>query len=730
MKASTVISYTKHISNAVLNSYGMLFFSKNRIFSLLILLVSFITPFAAICGLSAVLIALIAAEALGFNRDQTSNGLLTYSVVLFGLGLGSNFESGSAFYLLLIVGALLTLFLSVTLNAILNKRGLPALSLAFIISTSLLIIASKSFSGIGLTQRHVYWYNQTYAIGGTGLVNFMMEIENWKLPDYVSGFFKSMSAILFQVNIASGIILSIGLLIYSRIGFLLMVFGYAVAIAFGILMGSAHMSDMNYYNMGTNFMLVAMALGGFYIIPSLRSFLWVLILVPIAFLLVTGVGSIMFKIGVPVFSLPFCLTVILFLYMLQLRGHQHKLVLTPIQYYSPEINLYRYLNGKDRLMSQRYLALNLPFMGEWMVSQGYDGTMTHKGEWSKALDFVILDQEMKTYRLPGNLPEHFYCYNKPVLNIADGIVEEIVDHIDDNEIGGNNTQQNWGNTIIIKHAEGLYSKLSHLKKQSFTVIKGAYVKQGHIIAYCGNSGRSPEPHLHLQLQSTPNIGSKTMEYPFSYFTTREANQFQLLSYTVPKEGKFLSNLIVNASLQQAFNFQPGFQLTVSAEGYTTETWEVCSSVYNETYLYCKESNSYAYFINNGTAFYFTNFFGSKQSLLYLFYQVAFKVLLSSEKSITVEDYFPLNTISMNAIKWLQDIVAPFYLFVRMSYQSTVKQDDNILQNAPIHFISEQTQELFWKKKKLFTANTRINNGMLEGFTIQINNKNIEVICSN
>jgi urea transporter len=708
----------------------MLFFSKNRIFSLLIILVSFITPFPAFCGLIAVAIALITAEALGFNKAQTENGLLTYSVVLFGLGLGSNFESSTSFYLLLVVGALLTLFLSVVLNAILNKRGLPALSLAFIMSTCLLILASKSFSGIGLTHRQVYWYNQTYAIGGSDLVNLITGIENWKIPDYVSGFFRSMSAILFQVNVASGIILSIGLLIYSRIGFLLMVFGYAVAIAFGYLMGSAQINDMSYYNMGTNFMLVAIALGGFYIIPSIRSFLWVLILVPIAFLLVTGVSSIMFKLGVPVFSLPFCLTVILFLYMLKLRGQQHHLVLTPIQYYSPEVNLYRYLNGKERLMSQQYLPLQLPFMGEWMVSQGYDGSITHKGDWSKAIDFVILDQEMKTYCLPGNLPEHFYCYNKPVLNVADGIVEEIVDHIDDNEIGGNNTQQNWGNTIIIKHAEGLYSKLSHLKKQSFAVVKGAYVKKGEILAYCGNSGRSPEPHLHIQLQSTPNIGSKTMAYPFSYFTNREGNQYQLKSFTAPKEGKFVSNLVPNSSLQQAFNFQPGFQLNVIATGYETERWEVCSSVYNETYLYCKEQNSFAYFINNGSAFYFTNYFGSKKSLLYLFYQVAYHVVLSSDKAITVTDYFPLNNSRMNVLKWLQDLVSPFYLFIRMRYVSKVKQDENLLQNSSNSFESEQTQELFWKRKKLFSAVTRIEKGQLDSFTIHINHQTIQVQCSN
>jgi urea transporter len=692
--------------------------------------VSFISPFPAICGLLSVLIALIAADALGFKREQTGNGLLTYSVVLFGLGLGSNFELSNSFGLLLIVGSLLTLFLSVVLNSILNKRGLPALSLAFIISTSLLIIASKSFNSIGLTQRHVYWYNQTYAIGGSNLVNFIMTIENWKLPDYIAGFFRSMSAILFQVNIASGIILSIGLLIYSRIGFILMVYGYLVAMSFGLLMGSAQLNDMNYYNMGTNFMLVAMALGGFYIIPSLRSFLWVLILVPISFLLVTGVGSIMLKLGVPVFSLPFCITVILFLFVLKLRGQEHKLVITPIQYYSPELNLYRYLNGKDRLMGQHFLATQLPFMGEWMVSQGYDGTVTHKGDWGKAIDFVILDQEMKTYRLPGNLPEHFYCYNKPVLSVADGIVEEIIDHINDNEIGGNNTQQNWGNSIIIKHAEGVYSKLSHLKKQSFVIAKGAYVRKGEILAYCGNSGRSPEPHVHLQFQATPNIGSKTMSYPFSYFIHRDGNDFQLNSFAAPKEGKFVSNLIPNTSLQQAFNFQPGYQLTIKAEGYETENWEVCSSVYNETYLYCKEKNSYAYFVNNGSVFYFTNFFGSKKSLLYLFYQVAFKVILSSEKALIVQDYFPLNIFGMNGYKWIQDLVSPFYLFMRMRYASSVSQDENLLQNSSINFTSEQTQELFWNKKKLFNATTRIVNGSIESFTVQINHQNIHAKCSN
>lgn len=728
MKIKQPISFLKYLASSVLNSYGMLFFSKNRFFSLLILIVSFSTPFTGASGLAALLVALIAAQALGFGKDQIEKGLLTYSVILFGLGMGSNFEMGFAFVSLLVIGSLLCLFLSVTLNAKFNKQGLPALSLAFIISSGIIIIASKSFAGIGLTSRHIYWFNEVYDLGGNALVNFIQRIENLPMSDFIVGFFRSMSAIIFQVNIAAGIVLAIGMLIFSRIGFLLMVIGYAVALAFGYAMGGFNFTDMTYYNMGTNFMLVSLALGGFYLIPSLRSFLWVLITVPIAYLLVVSLGSIAYRIGVPVYSLPFCLVVILFLYMLQLRKKQSKLVLTPIQYYSPEINLYRFLNGKERLMNNFYFQFQLPFIGEWMVSQGYDGSMTHKGDWSKALDFVILDHEMKTYQNPGTLTEHFYCFNKPVLSPAEGIIEEVVDFIEDNEIGKNNTAQNWGNTIVIKHADGLYSKLSHLKKNSIKIVKGAYVKKGEMIAACGNSGRSPEPHLHFQIQSTPYIGSKTIQYPFAYFYTTEGKSTQLKRFTVPEEGNFVSNISQNKQLQQAFNFQPGFILKVNAPGFVAEEWEVVTSIYNESYLYCKQKNAFAYFIKNETVFYFTNYFGSKNSLLYFFYLSAYKVLLSTEKNIAVSDEYPINVFGLNPVRWLQDIVAPFYIFIKRKFESSVIADGGALANDNIIFTSSQTQQLFWQQKEISQSSVQISAGQLSSFTIKINHKTIQASC--
>ncbi len=723
-----MLAFGKYLGTATLNSYGMLLFSRNRVFSGLILLVSFFTPFTGACGLAALLVALIAAHGLGFSREQVQQGLLTYSVVLFGMGFGTNFEPGLAFWMLLVVGALLTLFLSVALNAILNKRGLPALSLAFIISTGLLIIASRSFEGIGLTHRHIYWYNDVYALGGNTLVNLIQQIENWPLPGYVAGFFRSMSAILFQVNIATGILLTAGLLIYSRIGFTLMVLGYAIALFFNQAMGGFNHDDMTYYNMGTNFMLVALALGGFYCIPSLRSYLWIFVTVPLAHLLVVGLGSITFSLGVPVFSLPFCIVVILFLFVLQLRKTQHKLVLTPVQYYSPEQNLYRYLNGKNRLQSQYFFHLYLPFMGEWMVSQGHDGTMTHKGDWSKAWDFVILDQEMKTFAHPGNLPEHFYCYNKPVLAPADGVVQEIVDHVEDNEIGGNNTGQNWGNSIVIRHAEGLYTKLSHLRKNSFRVRKGDFVKRGDWLAACGNSGRSPEPHLHLQVQSTPYVGSKTLRYPLAYFKSRKNDETVLKQFSYPQEGCFVNNLTPGVPLQHALQFQPGSILT-AREGSREEEWETLTSYYNETYLYCREENAYAYFVYNGSFFYFTNYFGPKNTLLYQFYLAAYSVPLCSDKGLRIDDQYPVNTFGQRPLRWLQDLLAPFYIFLGMRYSGRLVSDQDALGHGPVIYHSARSLQFFSSERRLAEYQLKIQDGRLQEIQVQRGGRQTHILCT-
>ncbi|MBK8507042.1 MAG: M23 family metallopeptidase [Saprospiraceae bacterium] len=126
---------------------------------------------------------------------------------------------------------------------------------------------------------------------------------------------------------------------------------------------------------------------------------------------------------------------------------------------------------------------------------------------------------------------------------AHAVVEEVILYVEDNPVGAYNTRQNWGNTIVLKHAEGLYTKLSHLRKGSIKVVKGEYVKKGMLLAACGNSGRSPEPHLHFQVQTTPYIGSRTLAYPFASYILHDTTDKHLPeTFTTPREEAVVSNI--------------------------------------------------------------------------------------------------------------------------------------------------------------------------------------------
>lgn len=53
----------------------------------------------------------------------------------------------------------------------------------------------------------------------------------------------------------------------------------------------------------------------------------------------------------------------------------------------------------------------------------------------------------------------------------------------------------WGNLMVIYHPEyKVWSRYAHLEKRSYA--KGAEVKEGDIIGYCGNTGGKWAPHLH------------------------------------------------------------------------------------------------------------------------------------------------------------------------------------------------------------------------------------------
>lgn len=158
-------------------------------------------------------------------------------------------------------------------------------------------------------------------------------------------------------------------------------------------------------------------------------------------------------------------------------------------------------------------ALKLPFDDEWFVYQGgsaaYENANAYRDAERYSTIFTVLKDGLP-FSGDGSKNEQYYCYGKPVAAPADGAVVLISNSFADNVPGRSDQPLPVGNRVLISHGNGEYSLLMHLKQNSIKVKSGDKVKQGDIVAECGNSGNSPAPHLEYRLQN-----SKGVPYPYT-----------------------------------------------------------------------------------------------------------------------------------------------------------------------------------------------------------------------
>jgi len=723
---------TNYWLQCILNSYSLMFFSLDNVFALLILVVTFFSPFVGLCGLMAVILINLIAYFIGFNREEIQKGLFGFNALFLGMALGYEFSFNPTFIILFISAILILLLITVWLKGLLALYNLPFLSFPFIISYWLVSLASSNFTNIHLDENHIYTINEAVRNQSSSFYQFIHCADDIAIFPLALTFFKTLAGTFFQTSVLGGMLIAFGLLYFSRIAFSLSIIGFSSAYFFYSIFG-ADVNDLNYNLLGANFIFLAIAIGCFFLIPNTHSYLTVLILTPVLLLVSLALVKILAVFQIKAYTLSFSVICTAFLFALNQRLFQKYLQVVTIQYFSAEKTIYKYLNSLQRFKNEHLYKLSLPFFGEWYVSQGHDGKITHLGDWSKALDFVIVDSKSNTYREPNAREafsrENFYCYNKEILAPYDSYVYDIINTIEENDVGDVNTEHNWGNSVILNHLNGLFSQISHIKKDSFGVFVGQYITKGTYVATCGNSGRSPEPHIHFQLQTLPTIGAKTINYPIAYFIERNGLEKNLKISEVPKEGTFISNVQVNELLTLSFSFLPGQKISFQKENSTHVIyWEVFTDAYNRTYIYCSESKSYAYFINDGVMLYFTDFEGDRTSLLFNFYLAAYRQLLGYYENVKTKDNVPLIHFNSKFIQFFQDFVAPFYLFTKANHTSTFTYADNLYAPQKLIISTEIETKLINYSFKKVNFELELKDQKINRFTIHNKNKSETYLC--
>lgn len=706
-------THIKAVFASFYNSYSQVFFSNKKAFGVILILASFLNIQAGLSGLIAVAVTNLAAYLIGLNKKTIEIGSYAFNSLLTGLGLGLFYDFNIAFLFVLIFASLLTFFFTVLLKGWLGKYSLPYLSFPFLMGTWLVSLASRQFKGLEMSTSGVFKYNEIFLTGGEQLLQAHIWFTNLPIPESLLIYFQSLGAIFFQYTVYAGIVIAIGLLIASRISFFLSLFGFYAAFYYYQIIG-ADIGELNYGYIGFNYILTAIAIGGFFVIPSIYSYLWVILLTPVLSLFVTGSGAVLQIFQLSAYSLPFNMVVILFLYTLMFRDRNFdKPYLVKVQEFSPEQNLYSYLSFVKRFKQQKDIGISLPVKGKWTINQGHKGKHTHKEEWRHAWDFVVM-QDGEEFKNKGTELDDYFCYNQIIYAPADGIIEAIVDGIEDNKVGDVNMKDNWGNSLVIRHSDTVFSQMSHLKMHSFKVHIGQKIKAGDALATLGNSGRSSYPHLHFQLQDYPYIGSKTIEYPFAHYLQSTSLKDNVLKRNqIPKEGDVIENLDIDSSLRKAFNFIPGQQFDWKSEvnellPSTDHHWEVKSDIFKNTFLECTSTKSRAYFKAFHNEMYFTHFNGSKKSALYYFYLATFRVYFSYKKDMVIEDQLPTQNRPTLILRWIQDLIAPFYRFEKSMYRLQYVKRETFFDESSVELSSEYNKILFGKNRKTISFKHIVN----------------------
>jgi urea transporter len=293
---------------ALLNSYSIVFFSQHNVLAVLLLVTSFFNPVAGAAGLFAVCGSLALLKLSGYRHDTTQSGLYSFNAILIGLGFGSFFHFNMAFCIWLVVATALTVMLTVILTTTLAKRGLPSLSLPFVIVFWIILLAANGYGQMGLMPKESYMLNELSVKESQTPYQLFSALNAIPIPHYIRLFFRAVSAILFQDNVFAGMVISIGVFIHSRISFSLLVLGFISACLFNSFT-HIYPDGLGHYHLGVNFMMTGMALSGFFIVPSLRSYLLAIFIIPLTYLLTGAFTGLLDNWNLPILSLPFCLRV-------------------------------------------------------------------------------------------------------------------------------------------------------------------------------------------------------------------------------------------------------------------------------------------------------------------------------------------------------------------------------------------------------------------------------------
>lgn len=676
MKAGETIKAIGSVILAIPHSYASILFSDSVLLGLMLLLVTLLSPIVGVSGLISLIFAILMSRLLGFESWESRSGIAAFNSLLTGMTLGYYFPllmiSRAPMYYLgfLCLVSMATLLLYILLSHIsYTYFRMPAMSMPFTIVALLLW----------------FYFARTGYLSNYPFDKLQLICCEPSLPEFWRLFFVSLGSIFFTPEVIAGIMVAIALLIITRIGFLLAVLGWGISY---LLM---HFSGLNVvggmFYPGFNGILIMLAIGGIFLLPGKSSWLvgalatslgfFITLLLNITYHHYNSFTGLYTPLRMPVFALPLNLVIPLMIFSLRLRIKTGKPILNDLGIFNPEHALQVYQERYKRFYNLGIPQFSLPLQGQWLITQGHKGEHTHKLDWAYAWDFEMQDKDGLRYAGTETQLSDYLTFGKPVFASAAGTVAAILEGIPDNPIGQINTRENWGNYVCINHGYGLYSFYAHLKKGSINVKPGDYLKQGDRLGQVGNSGRSPLPHLHFQIQLGAEPGSKTrLSHLVSYKLHHTDGSLEFVSSDVPRQGEQISALVPELHLQNMLGLQnlSEQQLAVRrGKKETLETWKVNLDLWGNWHIFSDRGSELGFSVYAGI-YNALSFGGKRNTALAAFARLISRLPYAEKQILRLEDEPALSIITHPAIRHLLLLITPLFSIFGATTQSSVADE--------------------------------------------------------
>jgi solute carrier family 14 (urea transporter) len=327
---------------AVLRGSGQVVFMNNPWAGLFILIGLFIqSGWIAFMGVIGLVSSTATCLILGFNYSLYQGGIFGYNGLLVGLALATFDNGGDNHNALIPLVVFLSVFSSLLVAAlgdIMSGRNIPALTLPFNLAATMVLLGGSNFTRFGFS----------------GLSGEFVEpnIEHTNLSEYTAhvlfyGTLRGFGQVFLADNPVSGLLIAIGMIICSPIGFVTAFIGSFFGALTGVWVGASPIAIKTGL-WSYNALLGATAIHGVFYICSVQTFIFS-ILCACGCAMFGGSLAISFSLtGLPTMTYPFCIITLIFL-LLQ-RSNAYGIEAIPLAHVTtPEIHYFLKIKNLEEI---------------------------------------------------------------------------------------------------------------------------------------------------------------------------------------------------------------------------------------------------------------------------------------------------------------------------------------------------------------------------------------------